>query len=336
MKHSIVYLNGEPSVVTAFHGGEIYTAIAEHHPNFGAIVAALLDKPEDESVIDLFDITKTVSRKFERLTERVTLRNGVVYFDGDAVNNTLTNQIVRFVNEGVQNWKPLVAFMEKVMQNPNPNSRDQLFLWLDNGDFTITADGDFVGYKGVRIKDGVPSSTVQAPAKDGVTVNGEPVTGYVPNPDGAVVEMPRSVVDDDEDRYCSVGLHVGTYNYAKGFTGHVLEVHVNPRDVVSVTSDSNREKIRTCRYTVVKHIPAPYQSAISYEDYDDDFYDDDDDLYDNEYTEDELESERDELVEEIGEISEAIEKIDTRLNHIRQQRYPKGHPKAGQFVPRNT
>lgn len=377
MHSNIHFVNGQPHVVNVLHNGALYTAIADHHPNFKAIVEALNKAPDSPAVIDLFDVAQAVSRKFERLTDRVTLRDGQVYFDGDQVNNTLTDQIVRFVNEGVNNWKPLVAFMEKVNQNPNENSRDQLFLWLQNGDFTITESGDFVGYKGVRASgDGPPTSTVQAPAKDGVTVNGEPTVGYVPNPDGAVVEMPRSVVDPAEGHHCSVGLHVGTWDYASSFTGHVLEVHVNPRDVVSVTSDSYRQKIRTCRYTVVKHIEARYNTATSYVD----LYDEDDDF--SEFDEETVDVEND-LPFNIGDTVQVVdqtrtgkgtlipegtkgvvvdiidnvivkvdvkgyevntwmfdrfEKVqsagDTRLNHLSQQRYPKGHPKAGQFVPK--
>ncbi len=64
--------------------------------------------------------------------------------------------------------------------------------------------------------------------------------------------MPRSKVDDDTSAGCSTGLHAGTYRYASGFAqGRLLTVEINPRDVVSVPTDSDYQKIRTCRYTVV-------------------------------------------------------------------------------------
>jgi len=337
MKHTVVNVDGQDTVVTVLHNGNIYQAVVDHHPNFVSIVSALRNERSEQYVVSLFDVERTVSNKFKRLTERVTVKDGNVFFDGDIVNNTLTKQIMRFVNEGVSKFEPLVNFMEKVMINPNPNSRVQLFEWLDNHDFTITQDGDIVAYKGVRMRDGVPSSTVSAPAKDKVSVNGELVTGHVPNPDGAVVEMPRSVVDPDEGRHCSVGLHVGTFRYAQAFTGHTLEVHVNPRDVVSVTSDSNREKIRTCRYVVVKHTVAAYSSPVlgDIEDEDEDFteYAECVECY-NEFDADDLNNKDacEECAEEIAieDARDAAQQAwDTRMNHTQQKRGP-----GGRFLPK--
>jgi hypothetical protein len=42
----------------------------------------------------------------------------------------------------------------------------------------------------------------------------------------------------------------------------MLEVHVNPRDVVSVPTDSNWQKVRCCRYKVVDVIDQPYSTAV--------------------------------------------------------------------------
>jgi hypothetical protein len=300
MKHSTTAIDGQVTVVTVLHDGELHTAIAEHHPNFAAILTALGDGSTDEQIINLFDVEKAVSSKFERLTERVTVRGGQVHFDGDVVDNSLTNQILRFLNEGEDDWEPLVYFMENVQQNPNANSRAQLFEWLANDEsLTITDDGYIVGYKGCNNgSDGTPVSTRPAPASEQVTVDDVLVTGPVPQVEGSVVAMPRSVVDPAENNHCSIGLHVGTYRYAKSFAPVVLEVHVNPRDVVSVTSDSNREKIRTCRYEVVGAIEGQHTAPV------------------------------------IAAPAARKSVADTRENYKNQDRYPKGHPKAGQFKPK--
>lgn len=325
LKHNLVTV-GDSANITVLVDGELLTA-SDTHPNFKAIVAAVLEGQED--VAHLFDMEKAISHKFQRLSERVSVRYGKVFFDGEEVNNSLTNHIIRFMDAGVEDFKPLVAFMEKIMVNPNLNSQAQLYEWLTNHDFTITDAGDIVAYKGCNVNaEGVPISTVSAPESDQVTVNGEPVTGYVQNPDGAVVEMPRHIVDNDEDVHCSVGLHVGTYRYASNYaSGAVLEVHVNPRDVVSVTSDSNREKIRCCRYTVVGPVKQAYSAPV---------------IATVPVTEEQPEC--DDFCESYGcdcdegtvvsELEALVEKVDTRLNHLKQQRYPKGHPKAGQFIPK--
>jgi len=260
----ITFVDNEPAVVTVVHDGEIYTALKDQHAAFDEILEAVdnyenFDFGSDEQdIVDLFDVEKVVAREFAALGDegRVTVSNGEVFYDGDPMEPVITGQIMRFLNEGLTNrLSALVKFVERVMANPKQSSRDQLFQWLatgDNGQYTLTTDGRFVAYKKVYNNGDVYTSTVAAPDSDRVQVNGVPVTGYVPNPDGAIVTMPRSVVDPAEDVHCSKGLHVGNYRYANTYaSGVVLEVWVDPKDVVAVTSDSNREKIRVCRYEVV-------------------------------------------------------------------------------------
>jgi hypothetical protein len=266
--------NGDEANVTVFVPGESMPLVAHSdHPNFDTITKAVIAGEYDGNLADLFDVGRAVAQRFDSLSERVKVANGRIYFDGDEVDNALTKQVVRYLNEGVEDWRSLVAFFEKVQSNPEPHSRDQLFDWLDRHDFTLTPDGDIVGYKGVRKEaDGSLVSISAGPA----IVDGESVNGNVPNHIGAVVEMPRSGVNHNPSQGCSRGLHVGTYSYASGFAqGALLEVHVNPRDVVSVPTDCNWQKVRCCRYTVVRVIDQQYTSAVL----DVDASGDDDDRY---------------------------------------------------------
>lgn len=251
-------LEGE-SNVTLFVPGEAPLTAHSSHPNFDKIVEGV--RSGDESVVDLFDLAKTAATRFERLTERVTVANQRLYFDGDEVHDALAEQVVRFLADGVEDWKPLVNFYENVQQNPQEYSRNQLYAWLTDRDFTITPDGLIVGYKGVRTTsddDGFRSIFTGR-----AIVDGEVQTGNISNKIGSIIEMPRDQVAFAPDVACSYGLHVGTWRYAKDFSqGAVLEVHVNPRDVVSVPSDSHNEKMRVCRYRVVNTIDVPYEEAV--------------------------------------------------------------------------
>lgn len=305
MKSMLTIVDGEYSQATVYHDGNLYAAVAGHHPNFNLIVQRLEANDKDESVVALFDIETTVRTEFQRLTPRVTVRDGQVFLDGDVQDGPIVKQILRFIDEGhTDDLEAVVNFMEKVETNPDENCRKQLFRWLENNEFTIAQDGDVVAYKGCNIaSDGTLTSTRPAPESERVTVDGELVTGYVPQVAGALVEMPRSVVDHNPDRTCSVGLHVANFRYANSFTGgyadteHVVEVRVNPRDFVSVTTDSNSEKIRCCRYLVVGPLKEAYTAPV---------------------------------------LTKTQDKVyrDTRDNHLNQDRYPKGHPKAGQFKPK--
>jgi len=258
MQFSIVGNDDGDENITVFLSGRGPLVAHSSHPNFERIREGALNR--DESIADLFDVAQTVATKFERLSDRVTMANGRLYLDGVEVDNVLTKQVIRYQNEGVQDWRSLVNFFENVQANPNEHSREQLFEWLDRRDFTITPDGMIVGYKGVRADNGEFTSINTGTA----IVDGEVKTGAIPNYIGAVVEMPRNQVQWDPSEGCSTGLHVGSYRYADSFSqGALLEVHVNPRDVVSVPTDSDWEKMRVCRYVVVNTIDNPYTSPLT-------------------------------------------------------------------------
>lgn len=256
------------TVLTLIVPGEATPYIARHdHPNFRAIVAAAIEG-QFEDITALFDVADTIALKFRRLSERVTVEGDSVYFDGVAVDSALTQQIIAVLNSGSTDasWAALVNFFEKVEQNPSQASREALYVWIkahqDRGGLTISQDGDIVGYKGVRRDEKHGYRSINS-GKEKVRVNDEVFTGLIPNPLGATVEMSRDEVDPSSVNYCSVGLHVGTYAYANSWGGGlVLEVHVNPRDVVAVPEDSGGQKVRTCRYTVVQEVSGAYNTPV--------------------------------------------------------------------------
>lgn len=257
--------------VSAFIAGRGPQIANESHANFHQITEALEAQEQGDPwtyadpdhVVDLFDAAAAVASRFRRLSDRVTVADGVVYFDGDPVATPLTRQILRFVQEDVPDWQPLVAFFEKVQQNPSDHSREQLFVWLDQHRFSLTTDGDIICYKGVT----------RTPTEDGgydyrsvhsgpAIVDGVAVNGRVPNHPGAVVEMPRSKVQFNPAVGCSTGLHVATHQFASGWGTVVMEAHVNPRDVVSVPTECDAQKMRVSRYRVIREVASEYQEAL--------------------------------------------------------------------------
>lgn len=260
----ILARNDDESFITVILPGHQPLAVNSTHANFQKIVEHASD---DNLEVDpnWFSAEKTIIDKFSRLSEQVTVANGKVFFDGDEIESALTKQIIRFLEEGQDDWEPLVKFFEKVQSNPNEHSRAQLYVWLDRHDITITTEGDFIGYKGVRSDRG---SVHSGPG----IVDGVPQSGHLPNHDGSLIEIARSDVHHDPSVGCSTGLHVGTHAYASSFGHTLLEVHVNPRDVVSVPTDCDAQKVRTCRYRVIQEIQDRYESAYhATSDVDDDF-----------------------------------------------------------------
>lgn len=247
--------------VAVFVGAEV-RACDHTHPAFSQIIeyansAFDGDVVDGDDVLGLFDVAEEVSKRFEPLSERVSVQNGAVYFDGDQVDDTITRQVVRFLEEGENDWLPLVAFMENVANNPQEQSREQLYDWLRDRNFTITDDGCFIAYKGLTED---YKSTRSGPG----IVNGEEVNGYLDNSPGNSVEIARSLVHHDPNSSCASGLHVGTHAFAKSWSrGKFVEVKVNPRDVVSVPHDSSSQKIRVCRYLVLGDATNEIQSAFA-------------------------------------------------------------------------
>lgn len=317
--------NAGGEVITVFTNGQMLSAL-DTHPNWTAIKAGA--EADDPNVIDLFDIGRTAQTRFEKLSDRVSVKGGKVFFDNQPTHNALTEQVVRFIEAGQEDFGPLVEFFEKVQSNPNEHSREQLYSWLDVHDFTILPNGNFVGYKGVRsvaTTDGVKYESIShgTAISDGVEY-----TGAIPNPIGAVVEMARDAVQHDPSVGCHTGLHVGTWDYASGFAqGAVLKVEVNPRDVVSVPTDCNHQKLRTCRYTVLEVISAPVSGPLDY-DYDD--YEEGDD-YGLELSVEAEEAYYNEMATKSDPVVKTMAgSVDTRFNHLRQKR-----DANGRFIPKS-
>jgi len=258
MKYSLIN-HDTFSNITVVHDGELYTA-SNDHPAFEKIVSGAI--AGDESIVTLFNPEKAVAESFNKVSERVSLRSGKVYLDNELVDGSLTDQIVRFHTEG-QDFTALVKFLENIANNPSSHSRTQLYDWLRDRDFTIDSDGHIIGYKGVQTgTDNDGNTTYSSISHGDAIVDGKEYSGAIPNYVGAVVEMPRSAVTWNPNIACNTGLHAGTWNYAHGFArGATLTVSINPRDVVSVPHDSNSEKIRVCRYTVLEVVDSPYGAS---------------------------------------------------------------------------
>lgn len=178
------------------------------------------------------------------LPENVTIRKGVVKIDGKKIPGVLENKLVEFYKQGLPLY-PIVNFYRNMMKNPSEESRKDLFTFLMQNKIPLTEKGMFRAYKKVR-----------ADFTDSYS-------GTFDNSVGKVVSMPREAVDSDREVTCSHGLHVASWDYAKGFSGEVLlEIQINPRDVVSVPIDYNNAKMRVCKYKVVRVIEQPNENLL--------------------------------------------------------------------------
>lgn len=199
--------------------------------------------------------------------------------NGEVLPSVLTRRLKGLNDEGLP-ITALINFWNNLKLNPSLRSREQLYTFLERNEHPLTEDGHFIAYKGVRhdFKDAH--------------------TGTFDNSVGKVVEMDRRQVDDDPTQTCSRGLHVAGYSYASTFAPRLIEVKVNPRDVVAVPIDYNGQKMRVCRYEVVGLCENPRYQAIS---------EVDDDVWDFEEDEDTEESLDPDIVDLILELAEEFD-----------------------------
>ena len=272
MKYKITG-HGEHATVSALLNGQLYVADASHL-NFDTIVHALIvGTMSDDEIAGMFDVSTSLINKFNSLSEHVSFSNGNVYFDNDIVDNALSDQIIRFMEQN-EDFGPLVKFMENVFQNPNAHSREQLYTWLRSRNFAITTEGNFIAYKSVW---GVEDGGFKSCSSGRALVDGVEHIGQIPQDIGQVVTMPRSEVQFDPSVGCHTGLHAGTLEYAESFSGDtVILVEINPRDVVSVPTDCEAQKLRVSRYTVKGICEGAVKRVVVYNDR---FYDPVDDHF---------------------------------------------------------
>jgi len=176
----------------------------------------------------------------------IAVVNGEMFWRGQVFHNALATRIIQMLKDGF-NIDPMVNFMNNLMQNPSKRAVDELYGFLEKNSLPITPDGHFLAYKRVR--------------GDYLDCH----SGTMDNSVGKVVSMERNLVDDNRDNTCSTGLHFCSFDYLKSFGGErTVIVKINPRDVVSIPSDYNNSKGRTCRYEVIGEVNQTPDDSVEF------------------------------------------------------------------------
>lgn len=228
----------EGSVVVNYDGKTL--SIAKSDARYAGV-----DKAIREKRLDLIPALAEPERQFEG-TGMELKGEALFTMDGEPLPQELYNRILALKKEG-HSFEPLLKFWDNLKQNPSFNARQMLFKFLAHNGHPLTEDGCFIAYRGVR-----------EDFKD-------KHTGTIDNSVGAKPSMDRALVDDNPNNTCSSGLHVACYQYARDFGEQLVEVKVNPMDVVCVPTDYNGTKMRICAYEVValckKQLDEPLYNA---------------------------------------------------------------------------
>lgn len=198
--------------------------------------------------------------------EQIEVKDGNVYVSGEAISNLVASRILDFLAEGLD-CVPMFKFITKLNLNPSSRAVNELYTFMEHKFLPVTVNGNFLAYKALR--------------SDFTDVH----TGKFDNNVGNVLEMPRNKVDDNKEVGCSYGFHAGTLEYARGFRpfdGKLVVVEINPADVVSIPTDCECQKLRTCKYKVVSEYEVPLEDLT----YESRYTTDDDDDVDREWDDD--------------------------------------------------
>jgi len=246
----IPYILTDDSLTVVLKGESL--TMNRANPAFRNAIEAL-ESENAEQLEAMFDTPKAVTQYVDGNIEVTSA--GEVKYKGSEVHNHVVGRILSFMSEGLP-YKPLVKFLEKLMENPSRRATEELYGFLEHKQMPLTPDGNFLAYKGIR---------------EDYT---DWYSGKFSNKVGETLEMPRNGVCDEADIGCSSGFHAGSLEYAEGYGngGHLMVVEINPKDVVSVPNDCNCQKLRTAKYKVVDH----YKTKLA-DTYCDDYYEGDSD-----------------------------------------------------------
>jgi hypothetical protein len=266
-------INGKiisPDPVTGFINividGKNYN-IQASHPKFSDAITSIVNNDYDE-FMNIVDPASKLSKLYASY-EGIEVKDGSLYVFEEQVHGVIAERILGLLNIGLD-CTNVFKFILKLNLNPSKRAVDELYTFLEHKNLPLTDTGNFLAYKAVR---------------NNFT---DKHTGKFLNTVDSVLEMPRNKVDDNKEVGCSYGFHAGTVEYALGFAcgdDKLVLVEINPADVVSIPTDCNFQKLRTCKYKVVGEYERPLEEAIYPSRYETD-NDDDVDLWGNEEEED--------------------------------------------------
>lgn len=220
------------TLVLAKDGKHYQITKSDNEKQFDQCVA-LIKENKLEEVIKMLD----VQAKLEKFG--FVIVDNQVQIDGEELPRLLSDKILQFHREGFP-FQPLVKFWNNLKNNPSFRARKDLYSFLSHNGHPITEDGCFIAYRKI--------------SNDWKDLH----TGTMDNSIGQVVKMDRKHCDDNPNNTCSSGLHFGAWEYVKDFgSGRIVEVKVNPANVVSIPTDYNNMKGRCCEFEVIAECDKP-------------------------------------------------------------------------------
>lgn len=260
------FYNPDPvsGYITVFIEGKQYTIRATDQSFPRAVEAYKVN--DMEMLLNIMSPTLMIQKLYAKY-ENIEVKDGNVYVYDEPISSLVADRILTYLSQGID-CVPIFKFITRLQNNPSKRAVDELYTFLEHKNLPITVSGTFVAYKAVR--------------NDFTDKH----TGRFNNSVGNVLSMPRNKVDDNKEVGCSYGFHAGTLEYASGFASDndkMVLVEIDPADVVSIPTDCQFQKLRTCKYKVIAEYERPLTEALYPSNYDTDYDDDVDREWDDTY-----------------------------------------------------
>lgn len=199
-----------------------------------------------ESIKEAYELldVKTMIEKFSNGKINVDPEAGTVTYSAGSIeqqfHGRLVPRLITALQDQEDSFEGLVAFAEKLTNNPSNRAVNELYDFLEASCIDIDANGNVICFKKVR--------------GDYTDI----FSGTFDNSIGSVCAMPRNMVNEDSNQTCSHGLHVCSSSYLPFFgsssSNKIVKVVVDPADFVSIPIDYNHAKARVSRYEVVEDV----------------------------------------------------------------------------------
>jgi hypothetical protein len=240
-------LEGENSFITIIVDGGIQHTIRHGALNFAKAVDFYIAQNWEEliNVISPENYIKKLYAKYEQ----IEVKDGNVFVNDEVMHSLDAQRIIECLAKGADATH-IFKFVIRLQKNPSSRAVQELYKFLEHKNLGISAEGTLIAYKALR---------------NNYT---DKHTGKFDNSVGNLLEMPRNKVDDDKEHGCSYGFHAGSLKYATEFASgndRVVLVEIDPADVVSIPTDCEFQKLRTCRYKVISEFERPLEEHIPYD-----------------------------------------------------------------------
>ena len=236
--------------ITFFHNGRPIN-IRKEEVRYAKILKAfdiLEQSKQEEAIKAILDAPKTLVEDAKK--SGFSFDSDGVRIDGELLPQVLSDKIESLKKQDLP-ITLLLNFWRNLRLNPSAASVNELYDFLSYKELPITEDGCFLAYRGLT----EDFYSVHGNLRTKVVKGEVDSAGRIYNGVGEEILIERNHVDDNRDNSCSFGVHAGSYKYASEWSrGKMVVVKINPKDVVSVPTDYNCQKLRCCGYKVVSEV----------------------------------------------------------------------------------